>query len=47
MKKHERLEKKQARRLTNEVELQLKRGLIHLELIDSAEVIKEDLAEVK
>ncbi|MDR3191263.1 MAG: hypothetical protein LBT80_08805 [Lactobacillaceae bacterium] len=35
MKKSQRLAKKIASRLTKDVELQLKRGLIHVELVDA------------
>ncbi|MFL4499525.1 hypothetical protein [Weissella sp. MSCH1] len=47
MKKSEKLAKKQATRLTKETELQLKRGLIHVELVDSAAEIDAFLAEDK
>ncbi|MCM0582812.1 hypothetical protein H9L19_06925 [Weissella diestrammenae] len=40
MKKSDKLAKKRATRLTNEVELQLKRGLIHVELMDSPEAVQ-------
>ena len=47
MKKSEKLAKKQATRLTKETELQLKRGLIHVALVDSPAEIDAFLAEDK
>ena len=47
MKKSEKLAKKQATRLTKETELQLKRGLIHVELVDSPAEIDAFLVEDK
>lgn len=45
MKKQERLAKKTAVRLTREVELQLKRGQIHVELLDDEAAVNEFLKQ--
>ncbi|WP_187387638.1 hypothetical protein [Weissella muntiaci] len=47
MKKRDRLTKKIAARLTRDVELQLKRGEIHVELLNSAEELDAILADEK
>ena len=47
MKKSEKLAKKQATRLPKETELQLKRGLIHIELVDTPDEIASFLSEDK
>ncbi|MED4273714.1 hypothetical protein [Weissella confusa] len=47
MKKSEKLAKKQATRLTKETELQLKGGLIHIELVDTPDEIASFLSEDK
>ena len=38
MNKAQKLAKKEASRLTKDLELQLKRGLVHVELVDASEV---------
>lgn len=47
MRKGDKLAKKQATRLTKETELQLKRGLIHVELVDTPAEIDAFLATDK
>jgi hypothetical protein len=47
MRKKDKLAKKAATRLTKETELQLKRGLIHVELLDTAAEIDAFLNEDK
>ncbi|AEJ24075.1 hypothetical protein PAF15_05515 [Weissella koreensis] len=44
MKKYDKLAKKQATKMTKDIELQLKRGQIHVELVDSPEEMDEFLA---
>ncbi|MDR3241531.1 MAG: hypothetical protein LBT37_05115 [Lactobacillaceae bacterium] len=47
MKKQDKLAKKTAVKMTKDIELSLKRGLIHVELMDSPEKVEAFLKEDK